>query len=180
MAWNYSIEHVMLPTYCIHYGSAPSKSLPKSCAMFTWSTYRGMWNRMLLYEAQIPDRYLFVHSSLQENLWPTTVCFCSPPLPDSLFFLSGWRKIRQILRQIDTLTYSGYCNLAYTRRYRWGRDAGFLSGTSCSWFSYKVCSSLWKYRGTQMKGTLCVRRSVFEVCLVVDTLLQWVSGGTLW
>lgn len=30
---------------------------------------------MLPYEAQIPDTYLFAHSSLQEDLRPTTVCF---------------------------------------------------------------------------------------------------------
>lgn len=47
---------------------------------------RGMWNRMQLYEAQIPDTYLFAHSSLLDDLWPTTVCFCSPPLPGSFFF----------------------------------------------------------------------------------------------
>lgn len=46
---------------------------------------RGMWNGMLLYEARILDTYLFAHSSLLKDLWPTTVCFCSPSLPGSLF-----------------------------------------------------------------------------------------------
>lgn len=45
-------------------------------------SHRGMWNKTLLNEAQILDTYLFAHSSLVYNLWPTITCFCS----SSLFF----------------------------------------------------------------------------------------------
>lgn len=39
-------------------------SVPRNPVVFN----SGMWNGMLFHEAQIPDTYLFAHSSLLDNL----------------------------------------------------------------------------------------------------------------
>ena len=85
-----SVSHV--PTYTAEQLLVRNKALPGLCssplgnpvvsAIFS----SGMSSGMLLYEAQIPDAHLFAHSSLLDEPWPTTVCFCSPSLAGSHLF----------------------------------------------------------------------------------------------
>lgn len=72
-AWNYSRAcHVFSPH--VFYGTASSsvfarivRNGPRNPVVSMISN-SGMWNGMLFYEAQIPDTYLFAHSSLLDDL----------------------------------------------------------------------------------------------------------------
>lgn len=130
---------------------------------------RRMWNGMLS-EAQIPDTYLFAHSSLLHDLWPTTVCFCSPWLPGFLFFLQLEKKLRPVPCQGDM----SKCSRSQCKRqYRWGRNGGFLPGAYAAVTLATKWAHLWESKWASRLTAHCMYRGVcrwwvhyFSGCLV--------------
>lgn len=156
-----SVEHVISPPILLNCSKFQAEPLADLCRdpVVTVISNSGMWNRMRLHEARIPDTYLFAHSSLLDGLWPTTVCFCSPSLPGSLFFF----PLKEIRGRCSTRE---ICLHAFTCSW----PSFQCSYWSC--FTYKICSSFWKYLRTQIKNGLHVCRIVFQTSLSGSALVK--------